>query len=391
MIPRYIPSYGLREAASAFSIGDDGDALQKLFGARKSFFFDSGSEGLCMALKGLGLKGRVLLSSYTCIKVPEAILSAGCEPVFADLESDGASFDPAVLADFDEGELCAIIVTHLWGFSVDVGKILQEARRIGAIVIEDCALSLGSSMGDRMVGMSGSLAVFSFGRGKTLNLGGGGALVVNDPSLADTLMDYFGPERNREVATLKEKVKTVLLAREMWAAYFPWLSYLKYLRQGSWLWERGITSPQAMNCSSGPGASVFLDLLASVDAGSILEHKRKISELYRFGIAERPGVRSFIRSEDAVCICPAYPLIVQGRGEFFRYLRQRGVDCGLSFSYSAGKVCSGEMYPEAERIAESIVTLPVHENVTEEKALKIIGLVNGWGPRATRAGMDEKW
>ncbi len=333
-----------------------------------------------MALKGLGLNGKILLSAYTCIRVPEAILAAGCEPVFVDLSESGVSFDPSVLGGYEPGELCAIIITHLWGCPVHMEKILSEARRIGAIVIEDCALSLGTSPGGHMVGTSGALAIFSFGRGKTLNLGGGGALVVNDASLLNILKNRSGAGGDREVALLQERVKTILLSREMWRAYFPWLSYLKYWKQGSWLWESVITEPHPMECSGRREDSIFLRLLSLVDIGNILEHKAEISEIYQKGINETSWVRSFIPKREKGVICPSYPLIVQGRDELFLHLRKQGVDCGLSFSYSAGKVCSRGVYPEAERVAERILTLPVHEGVTIECARKIVSLINEWIP-----------
>jgi dTDP-4-amino-4,6-dideoxygalactose transaminase len=130
---------------------------------------------LLLQLKTIGLArgARVGVPLYCCSVVPKAIEAAGCEPRFIDVEC-GTFCLSATDLDEKKSQMDAVIAVHMYGNVCDIPKLQKVAP--GILVIEDCALSLGSRLDNRMTGSLGEIAVFSFRSGKYLSVGEGGAI-----------------------------------------------------------------------------------------------------------------------------------------------------------------------------------------------------------------------
>jgi dTDP-4-amino-4,6-dideoxygalactose transaminase len=124
----------------------------------------------------LGEADVVLLPDYNCGIEVSAVLAAGARVAFYRVGRDGA-IDLADLLGKVQGPVKVVYVIHYFGFSHDVGPILDAAKARGAYVIEDCAHNLYGTAEARCAGTSGDIAIFS--PRKTLPLMDGGALRYN--------------------------------------------------------------------------------------------------------------------------------------------------------------------------------------------------------------------
>jgi dTDP-4-amino-4,6-dideoxygalactose transaminase len=79
------------------------------------------------------------------------------------------------------------VVAHLYGYPIDLREISRLAADAGAVLIEDAAQAAGATLNGFAVGTSGDLVALSFGRGKGLTGGSGGALLARDPARAGLL------------------------------------------------------------------------------------------------------------------------------------------------------------------------------------------------------------
>lgn len=193
---RQLPAYSPIRLASLFAgtagaVGF-GDPVGKLrtrltshFGTNVHLLTDSGTSALRLAIRGaLAMKNgdTVALPAYCCYDVATAAIGAGARVRLYDVDPatlgpDWASLDTALSAGAS-----AVVVVHLYGVPVDVARTARMATEHGAIVIEDAAQGIGGSIEGRPLGSHGSLGVLSFGRGKGITGGGGGALLANDGS-----------------------------------------------------------------------------------------------------------------------------------------------------------------------------------------------------------------
>lgn len=150
-------------------------------GARDVLLTDSGTSALRLAMWGAtrgGRLGSVALPAYCCYDVASAAIGASVKVQLFDI-------DPLTLsADLRSLETClsrgasAVVVAHLYGLPADMATVRSLVRSAGAILIEDAAQAVGAQIGGRPAGAWGDVAVLSFGRGKGVTGGGGGALAA---------------------------------------------------------------------------------------------------------------------------------------------------------------------------------------------------------------------
>ncbi len=158
------------------------ELLTARYEPREVLLTDSGTTALTAALLGV-LKdrpGAVALPAYACYDLATAAEGA-CAPVLLyDLDPRTLAPDLTQLNDALRQGATAVVVVHLYGHPVDLSEVKGLAAERGALVIEDAAQATGAKLDDRSVGTQCSLAVLSFGRGKGLTGGSGGALLAND-------------------------------------------------------------------------------------------------------------------------------------------------------------------------------------------------------------------
>lgn len=148
---------------------------------------NSGTAALHLGLLGLGVQegDEVVTPSYVCTAVLNAIRYVGATPVLADSNVDTFNIDCTDVVSKLTRRTRAIIVPHMFGNPADI----HQLTRIGVPIVEDCAQSLGASVGDSVVGSFGDLAIFSFHATKMITTGGGGMIVAKDRSLLNRIRD----------------------------------------------------------------------------------------------------------------------------------------------------------------------------------------------------------
>lgn len=160
------------------------ERIREHFGARGVLLTDSGTTALRLALAAAvdaSGDGRVALPAYGCYDLATAAQGAGADVVLYDLDPRNLGPDPASLRRALGGSpVAALVLVHLYGVPVDLAPVLSLADEGGVPVVEDAAQGVGGSYGGRPLGAWGRLSVLSFGRGKGLTGGGGGALLARD-------------------------------------------------------------------------------------------------------------------------------------------------------------------------------------------------------------------
>ena len=148
----------------------------------------SGTAAIHLALKlvGVGEGDIVLCQSLTFSASANPIIYQNAIPVFIDSDFQTWNIDPIqlerALAKYGN-KVKAVIVVHLYGFAVDMDKILAICNRYGVPVIEDAAESLGAYYKGKQTGTMGKLGIFSFNGNKIITTSGGGMLVSNEENL----------------------------------------------------------------------------------------------------------------------------------------------------------------------------------------------------------------
>ncbi len=175
-----------------YILGEEVENFEKEFagyiGARYGIGVGNGTEALRIALSscGVGQGDEVITVSFTAVATVAAIELSGAKPVFADIERDFYTLDPAKISALITSRTRAIIPVHLYGQPADLDPILKIARAKKIFVIEDCAQAHGALYKGRRVGSFGDMGCFSFYPTKNLGcIGDGGMIVTNNRKLAE--------------------------------------------------------------------------------------------------------------------------------------------------------------------------------------------------------------
>lgn len=163
------------------------EKLQSFLGVRHAICVTNATIGLMMAADAMGLKGRVVLPSFTFIASTQSLTWAGLEPVFCDVDPRTHQMDVAKAAALLDGSVGAIMAVNLWGGACDVAGLEALAESARVQLYFDSAHAIGCRIGDRPVGGFGRLEVFSFHATKILGSTEGGCVCTDDDELAARL------------------------------------------------------------------------------------------------------------------------------------------------------------------------------------------------------------
>jgi perosamine synthetase len=304
---------------------------------------------------GLGPGDEVLVPAMTHVATAHAVAYTGARPVFADVLPDTGNVDPAALAATVTPRTRAVAVVHYLGLPADMDAVKAVAARHGLFVLEDCALALGSRHRGTHCGLLGDAGCFSFYPVKHITTAEGGMVISRDPALVDRVrkLRAFGMDK-----AVGERTVPGLYDVEA-------LGYNYRMNEV----QAAIGTEQLRRL---PG---------------FLEQRRANLAALRAALGGMDEIRQIDSDGDGLDTSAyCHVVLLQGRhaalrNEVVMTLRARGVGTSVyyphpvprmryyaeRFGYAAGS------FPEAERIADTSIALPVGPHLREDDMVYIAG------------------
>lgn len=168
-------------------------------GTKHAVAVANGTVALDVALKalGIGVGDDVIVTSRTFLASASSIVTAGANPIFADVELDSQNISRRTIEAVITPNTKAIICVHLAGWMCDMDPIMQLAEEKGIFVIEDCAQAHGAMYKGKSAGSIGHIGAWSFCQDKIMTTGGeGGMVTTNDESLWKKMWSYKDHGKN---------------------------------------------------------------------------------------------------------------------------------------------------------------------------------------------------
>lgn len=161
--------------------------LELVTGAQKALLTHSCTAALEMAaiLANIGPGDEIIMPSYTFVSTANAFVLRGGVPVFVDIRPDTLNVNESLIEAAITPRTRAIVPVHYAGVACDMDAIMAIAQKHDLLVIEDAAQGYLSSYRGRPLGSIGHMAALSFHETKNVISGEGGALLINDPALAE--------------------------------------------------------------------------------------------------------------------------------------------------------------------------------------------------------------
>lgn len=310
--------------------------------------FTNGTLPLITALQALRITGEVITTPYSFVATTHALWWNGIKPVFVDIDLQTGNIDPDKIESAITPKTTAIMPVHVYGKPCDTKKIQEIANKYGLRVIYDAAHAFGVEVNGESVLNAGDMSTLSFHATKVYNTIEGGALVMHDEETKKRI-DYL---KNFGFAGETEVVAPGINSKmdEMRAAYG-----LLNLRQV----DAAIESRHQV-------AIKYREGLRDVDGISFMEDMPGVKHNYSyfpiFVDAEKYGMTRdelYFKMKDAK---------VLGRRYFYPLISEFATYCGLPSS-------SRENLPNAHKMADSVICLPMHHELGDEEIKRILELI----------------
>ena len=330
--------------------------LQTAFGASRVALADSGTSALILALRATTRAGAVVaLPAYACVDIGAAAIFAKLRVRLYDIDPVTLSPDLESVARVLAAGVDAIVVAHLYGYPANGPAVAALAATHGVSLIEDAAQGAWGKLLETRLGAFGPLSVLSFGRGKGMTGGGGGALLGIGASQAATI-----DTARSHLVSPRSGVRTLALAKALWILGRPWLyaipSAIPALHLGETIYHSA-HEPRAITSVS---ALLVRAALARAEA-DLAVRRRNAEELERAALratglvpiraipGSKPGYLRFpVRVSDARAVRPELGIV-------------RGYpDTLADLAELRASLIGDEKVPGARELQRTLVTLPTH-------------------------------
>ena len=168
--------------------------VAEILGVKHALAMCNATAGIEIACHALGLKGEVIVPSYTFIATAHALQWQGISPVFVDMDPATHNLNPEKIERLITPKTTGIIGVHVWGRGCDTEAIERIAGKNNLKVMYDASHAFGCSHKGQMIGTFGECEVFSFHATKFINCLEGGVVTTNNDQLAHKMrmMTNFG-------------------------------------------------------------------------------------------------------------------------------------------------------------------------------------------------------
>lgn len=296
---------------------------------------NSGTAALHVALLacGIGAGDEVITTPFTFIASGNSIVYTGAKPVFGDIDLKTYTLDPNTIEDLITDKTKAIMPVQLYGQSADMGAICDIAEDHDLKVIEDAAQAHGSTFNGKKVGSMGDMACFSFYPTKNMTTSEGGMITTDDEELVEEA-HIFRAHGSR----------------------------VKYHHDD-------IGYNFRMTDIS---AAIGLAQLKVIDG---FNQKRAENAAYlNEGLADIDGVITPYAREGSTHVYHQYTIRVEkgNRDDWIDILTEKGIGTGVHYPIPLynqpiyQKLGFTGSCPNAELVAESVISLPVHPSLTND-------------------------
>jgi perosamine synthetase len=196
------------------------DRIKDLTGAKHAIAYTNGTVALYACLKALniGPGDEVVVPNMTFIATSNAVLMAGANPIFCEIDPDTLCIDSAKIPALITNKTKAIMPVHLYGQSADMHAIMDVASKNDLFVIEDAAQGVGVKFDDKHVGTYGDLGILSFYGNKTITCGEGGVILTDCDRLKEACYRLKNHGRDRKGVFVHNHIGFNFCFTEMQAA-----------------------------------------------------------------------------------------------------------------------------------------------------------------------------
>lgn len=376
LLPRVRVIYTLCDLLKALCVSESGKRIRQeccniladIYNKEKVLLTPSSRDAIYELLIRLPQK-KVVIPLYTCMVVNEAVMLSGKEVVYA--KSDLDTFNSTYLDCIDSDSI--VLATHQYGLPCNIKEVADKCKEVGAVLIEDCATSLGTMVDGQMTGTFGDYAVISLNQSKTLTVPPfGGILIGKNADMLKEIEQTAEWHDGGLSFKIKGLIKGLAFVVSKNSIAYKLMHWLTIDRKGK-LQRTEHEKPSEKKTDfykvrfTEWQASILLTQLKKLD--EILQKRKEVYAYYDAHI-NNPLLTKPVHYPNAVCT--RYAVLADDRKAFYKKCVEQGVD--MDFSHCS--IGCPEEFTEEHAIAERILNLPFYYDMSEREMKKVVNIVN---------------
>lgn len=305
---------------------------------------------LSLLAHGVGQGDEVITSPMSFIATANTILHTGAKPVFTDVEPDTGNMNAELIEHVITEKTKAILPVHLYGQMCDMKKIKDIADRHGLVIIEDAAHCIEGQRDGIKPAQLSEAACFSFYATKNITSGEGGAIATNNTKIADLL----------------KRLRLHGMTKGAAARYSQKYQHYDMDLLG---WKYNMNNIQA---------ALLLNQLDLIE--NRWERRVEISRMYEDALSNIEGInypKVLPKSKSARHLFTMW-VDPKMRDEILWALQDRGIGVAVNFRpihlmkyYRENFGYEKGMFPVAEKMGKSTISLPLYPKLTNDQVLYI--------------------
>ncbi|KPJ56920.1 hypothetical protein AMJ49_03310 [Parcubacteria bacterium DG_74_2] len=358
------------------------------------FSFNSGRSALMAILDALGIKedDEILLQGFTCNSAVIPILAKKAKPVYVDI-NETLNLDAEDLSRRMTPKSKVVMIQHTFGWPAKIDEISEIAKKNNLYLIEDCAHSLGAKYKGKFCGTFGDAAFFSFGRDKIVSSVYGGMAVTNDEKLAEKIKNFQErlnfPSNFWIFQQLLHPILTNYLILPLYD-FFDFGRFLLIFLQKLNILSKAVHNKEKRGKIPGYFPKKFSNALAILAKNQFKklerfnEHRRKIAKIYENELKRKFNL-PLLRDKREEELTPLrYPILVKNSDKILREMEKNNIHLNDGWrkspvvppdtDFKKMEYIKGSC-ERAENLADHILNLPTHINVSEKKVREIINIL----------------
>lgn len=332
-------------------------ALADYLGVPYVSLFTNGTLPLLTALQALRITGEVITTPYSFVATTHSIWWNGCKPVFVDIDPQTGNIDPDKIEAAITPRTTAIMPVHVYGTPCDTQRIQEIADKYGLKVIYDAAHAFGVRENGESILKAGDISTLSFHATKVFNTIEGGAMIMHDEKTKQRIDDLKNFGFHDEVTVVAPGINSKM--DEIRSAY----GLLNLHQVDAAIAARKVVAKQYVEALKDvEGIRMMGNIVNDVNQPERVGEKLNYSYFPIFVDAEKYGITRDelyfkMKEQNILGRRYFYPLI----SEFSTY---RGLESARP-----------ENLPNAHKMADSVICLPMHHALTEEDVVRTINLL----------------